>query len=151
MSSNCCIVAYNNKGLINMETKAVTVSVDKFVKEQAKKMLDDIGMNMTTYIVLSLKALVREQKIPFELVTTKYLFDQKILEKWAVPEKEADNTNAEHLSHNEVSAKTREKLLNSAFASAAMEGFEITAAIKEDCVDIISGKLSISDYIKRML
>ncbi|MCL2044805.1 MAG: type II toxin-antitoxin system RelB/DinJ family antitoxin [Oscillospiraceae bacterium] len=134
-----------------METKAVTVRVDKFVKEQAEKMLDDIGMNMTTYIVLSLKALVREQKIPFELVTSKYLLDQKILEKWAIHEIEADQSNTERLSYNEVSTKTREELLTSAFASAAMEGYEITAAIKKDCIDIVNGELSISDYIKRRL
>ena len=134
-----------------METKAITVRVDKSVKEQAEKMLDDIGMNMTTYIVLSLKALVREQKIPFELVTTKYLFDQIALEKLAMLEKETDNSNAEHLSDNDVSAKTREKLLNSALASAAMEGFEITPAVKADCLEIVGGELSIADYIKRMI
>ena len=92
-----------------METKAITVRVEQAIKEQAEKMLDDIGINMTTYIVSSLKALVREKKIPFELVTTQYLSDQMILEKLAEAEKEASEPNVKWLSHDEVFKKIREK------------------------------------------
>jgi len=67
------------KELIIMATRAVTVRVDDIIKKEAERMLEDIGMNMTTYIVSCLRALVREQKIPFELVTTQYLNDQIIL------------------------------------------------------------------------
>jgi len=31
--------------------------------------LDEIGLNMTTYFISSLKALVREKRVPFELTT----------------------------------------------------------------------------------
>ena len=92
-----------------METKAITVRVDQTVKEQAERMLDDMGINMTTYIVSSLKALVREKKIPFELVTTQYLADRIILEKLAEAEKEATDPNTIWLSHDEVFSKIREK------------------------------------------
>ena len=92
-----------------METKAITVRVEQIVKEQADKMLSDMGINMTTYIVSSLKALVREKKIPFELVTTQYYEDIKILEKLAEAEKEASDPNAKWLSHEEVFGKIREK------------------------------------------
>ena len=92
-----------------METKAITVRVERNVKEQAERMLDDMGINMTTYIVSSLKALVREKKIPFELVTTQYLADRIILEKLAEAEKEASDPNTAWLSHDEVFAKIREK------------------------------------------
>ena len=92
-----------------LETKAITVRVDQTVKELAEKMLDDIGINMTTYIVSSLKALVREKRIPFELVTTQYLADRMILEKLAEAEKEASDPNTKWLSHEEVFAKIREK------------------------------------------
>ena len=64
-----------------MATRAVTIRIEDAVKEQAETMLEDMGLNMTTYIVSSLKALVRERKIPFELVTTQYLVDQTILDK----------------------------------------------------------------------
>jgi len=50
-------------------SKAITVRVDETVKRQAEETLDEIGLNMTTYIISSLKALIREQKIPFELTT----------------------------------------------------------------------------------
>ena len=89
--------------------KAITVRVDDDVKEQAEVMLDDIGMNMTSFILASLKALIRERKVPFAMVTTQYLTDQIILGKLAEAEKEADNPNTTWLSHDEVFSKIREK------------------------------------------
>ncbi|MCL2189185.1 MAG: type II toxin-antitoxin system RelB/DinJ family antitoxin [Defluviitaleaceae bacterium] len=50
-------------------SRAITVRVDENVKQQAEDMLSEIGLNMTTYINCSLKALVREKKVPFELTT----------------------------------------------------------------------------------
>ena len=72
-------------------------------------MLEDIGMNMTTYIASSLKALVRERKIPFDLVTTQYLTDREILNELAVAEKEAADPNTKWLSHDAVFSKIRER------------------------------------------
>lgn len=92
-----------------MATKAITVRVDDSVKEEAEAMLEDIGMNMTTYIASSLKALVREKRVPFDLVTTQYLTDQVILKELAVAEKEAAYPNAKWLSHDEVFSKIRER------------------------------------------
>ena len=89
--------------------KAITVRVDDDVKEQAEIMLADIGINMTTYFVSSLKALIREKKIPFEMVTAQYLTDQMVLGKLADAEKEANNPNTTWLSHDEVFGKIREK------------------------------------------
>ena len=96
------------KGQVVM-SKAITVRVEDNLKEQAEIMLDDIGMNMTTFFVSSLKALVRERKIPFEMVTSQYQTDQLILEKLAVAEIEANNLNTKWLSHDEVFTKFREK------------------------------------------
>jgi addiction module RelB/DinJ family antitoxin len=92
-----------------LATKAITVRVEDAVKEQAEAMLEDIGMSMTTYIVSSLKALVRERKIPFEMITTQYLADQLILRELAVAENEAVNPNTTWLSHDEVFKKIRER------------------------------------------
>ena len=109
-TANCSIIAYNiHKGLIHLETKAITVRVDQTVKEQAERMLDDMGINMTTYIVSCLKALIREKKIPFELVTTQYLADKLIIEKLIEAEKEASDPNTIWLNHEEVFSKIREK------------------------------------------
>ena len=97
------------KGLITLSVKAITVRVDDAVKEQAETMLEDMGMNMTTYIVSSLKALVRERKIPFELVTTQYLTDQIIIDKLSEAEKEEANPDIKWLSHDNIFAKIRER------------------------------------------
>jgi len=50
-------------------SRAITVRIDENVKQQAEDMLNEIGLNMTTYINSSLRALVREKKVPFELTT----------------------------------------------------------------------------------
>ena len=92
-----------------MATAAITVRVDGTVKEQAEEMLEDMGINMTTYIVSSLKALVRERKVPFNLVTTQYLSDKVILEKLAEAEREAADPNTVLISHDEVFEKFRKQ------------------------------------------
>ena len=50
-------------------SKAVTMRIDETLKRQAEETLEEIGLNMTTYFITSLKALVREKKVPFELTT----------------------------------------------------------------------------------
>ena len=44
-----------------------------------------------------------------------------------------------------------EKSINTAFASARMEGFQITPQIESDCRKIVSGELSISEYIRQVI
>ena len=90
--------------------KAITVRVDSVTKDQADRMLDDIGLNMTTYLVSSLKALVREKRVPFEMVTPQYISDQDILARLMEAEQEANDTNTEWLTHEEVFAPLRKKL-----------------------------------------
>jgi len=90
-----------------MLVKAITVRVDDDVKAQAEVMLEDIGINMTTYIVSSLKALVREKRIPFEMVTTQYLEEQMVFDKLTENEKEADASNMKGQYQNSVFGKTR--------------------------------------------
>jgi len=51
-------------------SKAITVRIDENIKQQSEDILNEIGLSMTTYINSSLRALVREKKVPFELTTT---------------------------------------------------------------------------------
>ena len=92
-----------------MATKAITVRVDDTVKKQADIMLEDIGLNMTTYIVSSLKALIREKKIPFDMITTQYLDDQMIIQALSEAEREAADPETKWLTHEEVFGKFRER------------------------------------------
>jgi DNA-damage-inducible protein J len=89
--------------------KAITIRVDGLTKERAEKMLDEMGLNMTTYIASSLKALVRERRIPFAMVTEEYISDQIILAKLAEAEKEAADPNIKWLTQDEVFAPIRER------------------------------------------
>ena len=96
-----------NKALAD---KAITVRVDGVTKEQAEKMLAEMGINMTTYISSSLKALVRERRIPFDMVTEEYLRDQMILAKLDEIDKEMSAPDAKWLTHEEVFGPIRERL-----------------------------------------
>ena len=109
ISTICGIIEYAGKELVALMTEAITVRVDNDVKEQAEKMLNDIGINMTAYIASSLEALVRERRVPFEMAATGYLTDQIILEKLAEAEREAADPNAEWLSHEQVFGPLREQ------------------------------------------
>ena len=44
-----------------------------------------------------------------------------------------------------------EASINTAFASARMEGFEITPKIEADCRLLVSGSLSIQEYIDQVI
>ena len=60
--------------------KTVAIRIDDELKQQAEQTLDEIGLTMTTYVISSLKALVREQGVPFEL-TTKQRVNEQYLSK----------------------------------------------------------------------
>ena len=49
--------------------RSITMRIDENLKKQADETLEEIGLNMTAYFTSSLKALVREKKVPFELTT----------------------------------------------------------------------------------
>jgi DNA-damage-inducible protein J len=53
-------------------SKSITMRIDDDLKKKADETLDEIGLNMTTYFISSLKALIREQRVPFELSTKQY-------------------------------------------------------------------------------
>ena len=95
-----------NKALAD---KAITVRVDGATKEKAEKMLEEMGINMTTYVASSLKALVRERRIPFAMVTEEYLADQIILTKLAEAEKEAADPNTKWFTQDEVFGPIRKR------------------------------------------
>ena len=44
-----------------------------------------------------------------------------------------------------------EDSLNTAFASARMEGFHITPKIEADCRMLVNGELSIQEYIRQVV
>ena len=89
--------------------KAITVRVENSIKKQAEQVLEDMGMNMAAYIDSSLRALVREKRMPFMLETSQNLTDRIIIEKLTEAEKQAADPNTKWLTHEEVFSKIREK------------------------------------------
>lgn len=52
----------------NSKQAAITIRVDKEVKEDAVKVFKGIGLSFNAAIEIYLRAVVREKRIPFELV-----------------------------------------------------------------------------------
>jgi DNA-damage-inducible protein J len=50
-----------------MSTTSVTIRMDANLKKQAETLFDDMGLSMTTAITLFTKAVIRQNKIPFEI------------------------------------------------------------------------------------
>ena len=63
----------------------INFRVDDDIKRSAERTLNDIGLNMSTAITIFLKAVVRENRIPFELTAdpfySKENMDEFILER----------------------------------------------------------------------
>ena len=50
-----------------MATTSITIRMDENLKKQAETLFDEMGLNMTTAITMFAKAVVRQNKIPFEI------------------------------------------------------------------------------------
>lgn len=66
-----------------MATTSVTIRMDENLKKQAEALFDEMGLNMTTAITIFTKAVVRQQKIPFEIAVDSFYSEtnQKHLRK----------------------------------------------------------------------
>lgn len=51
-----------------MSSTSVTVRIDENLKEDLENVLDDIGLTMTSAFIVFAKAVIRQNKIPFDLV-----------------------------------------------------------------------------------
>ena len=90
-------------------TKTITVRVDENTKQQAEIILEDIGLTVTGLFNACLKAVVREKRIPFALVSSEYEFQQMIRAKLDESEAVANDPTAKRHTHDEIFAPLREK------------------------------------------
>ena len=95
------------KGRDDMVTKSITVRVDEQTKAQAEAILEDIGINVTTLFNACLRAVVREKRVPFALVSAGY--DRAIREKLEESLTVAADANAKRYTHEEIFVPLREK------------------------------------------
>ncbi len=73
-----------------METLNLNVRVDANDKKSFEQFCSSVGMNVSTAVNMFIKAVLREQKLPFEVKTSN--FDEKIYEKLKEAELEMNNT-----------------------------------------------------------
>lgn len=50
-----------------MATTSITIRMDEALKKQVETLFDEMGLNMTTAFTIFAKAVVRQNKIPFEI------------------------------------------------------------------------------------
>lgn len=55
------------KGDDIMANTSITIRMDENLKKQAEVLFEEMGLNMTTAITMFTKAVVRQNKIPFEI------------------------------------------------------------------------------------
>ena len=92
-----------------MATKTITVRVDEHAKQQAETILDDIGITVTALFNACLKAVVREKKVPFDLISGKYTQREMIKNKLEESMVASVNPNIKKYTHEEIFMPLREK------------------------------------------
>lgn len=73
-----------------MESLNLNVRVDANDKRNFEQFCNNVGMNVSTAVNMFIKAVLREQKLPFEIKTN--TFDKAIYEKLKAAELEMNNT-----------------------------------------------------------
>ena len=66
----------NTKGVDEMATTTITIRMDENLKKQAEILFDDMGLNMTTAFTMFTKAVVRQNKIPFEITADPFYSEE---------------------------------------------------------------------------
>ncbi|MDR2132493.1 MAG: type II toxin-antitoxin system RelB/DinJ family antitoxin [Clostridiales Family XIII bacterium] len=92
-----------------MATKTITVRVDEDTKRQAELILRDIGLNVTGLFNACLKAVVREKRVPFALVSGEYELRRMIEAKLEESEAAANNPAERRYTHEEIFAPLRKR------------------------------------------
>lgn len=66
-----------------METTSITIRMDEKLKKQVEILFEDMGLNMTTAITMFAKAVVHQNKIPFEVTADPFYSESnmRILEQ----------------------------------------------------------------------
>ena len=96
-----------------MSTARISVNVDENVKHNAQKVLNEIGMDLTTAVDLLLRTIVREERIPFELRTEKAyredIYKQYIRAELDKSKNEAADPDAQWLSQDDLMTQLKKQ------------------------------------------
>jgi addiction module RelB/DinJ family antitoxin len=94
---------------MQLATKTITVRVDEDTKQQAELILEDIGLTVTGLFNACLKAVVREKRVPFDLVSSEYAMRQMIRAKLEESVAAASDPAIKRYTHDEIFGPLREK------------------------------------------
>jgi len=61
-----------------MTTTSITVRMDEDLKKQVEVLFNDMGLNMTTAFTLFAKAVVKQNRIPFEIIADPFYSESNI-------------------------------------------------------------------------
>lgn len=61
-----------------MATTSITIRMDEKLKKQVEILFEDMGLNMTTAITMFAKAVVHQNKIPFEITADPFYSEANI-------------------------------------------------------------------------
>jgi DNA-damage-inducible protein J len=96
-----------------LSTARISVNIDGEVKQNAQRILGEIGMDMTTAIDLLLRTIVREERIPFDLRTQKSyreeVYRQFVRSELEKSKAEAADPDTKWLTHDDVTARPEEQ------------------------------------------
>ena len=92
-----------------MNKSTLSVRIDSCDKKEFELFCNNTGMNVSTAINMFIKAVLREQKLPFEIKSEKSATNQEIYEKLLEAEKEM-TTNKNRYTTDEVIESMRKNL-----------------------------------------
>ena len=85
-----------------MESLTLNVRVDANDKKNFEQFCSSVGMNVSTAVNMFIKAVLREQKLPFEVKSN--VFDEIIYEKLKEAELEMNSTSKRHTMDEVISS-----------------------------------------------
>lgn len=89
-----------------MSISRISVNIDENVKKDAQAVLNELGLDMTTAVDTFLRAVVREQRIPFQIRTERAMREDQyrhyVSRELDAAKKQAADSNTEWLSHDDV-------------------------------------------------
>ena len=86
----------------NMESLTLNVRVDAKDKKNFEQFCNSVGMNVSTAVNMFIKAVLREQKLPFEIKSN--TFDEIIYEKLKEAELEMDNLEKRYTTQDVINS-----------------------------------------------
>ncbi len=95
--------------MINVSTNNIPVWVDEDTKQQAEAILNDIGLTVAGLFNACLKAVVRERRVPFAMVSSEYEFHHMIKSKLEESEATANNPSVKRYTHEEIFVPLKER------------------------------------------